>query len=107
MSIEFSPVFRERNLRGTGRPRRRPVSPRRVAANRANARKSTGPRTAAGKKRVARNARKHGLCAQFGARLPSECGATFNTFLAELEADLRPITTMQRGLFPQIASLMW
>ena len=33
----------------------------RVRANRANARKSTGPRSAAGKRRVARNARRHGL----------------------------------------------
>lgn len=31
------------------------------ARNRANARKSTGPKTAAGKRRTARNARRHGL----------------------------------------------
>src|SRR6185369_5956317 len=105
MSIEFSPAFRDRSsLLGTGR---RPVSPRRVAANRANARKSTGPRTAAGKKRVSRNALKHGLCAQFGARLPGECEATFNVFVAELEEDLHPATLMQRALFPQIANVMW
>ena len=105
MSIEFSPVFRDR--RSLSGPRRRPVSPRRIAANRANARKSTGPRTAAGKKRVSRNALKHGLCAQFGARLPGECEATFNIFVAELEEDLHPATLMQRALFPQIANVMW
>src|SRR3954469_2273657 len=33
----------------------------RIAANRANARKSTGPKTAAGKAKVSRNARRHGL----------------------------------------------
>jgi hypothetical protein len=33
----------------------------RVRANRANARKSTGPKSAAGKRRVGRNARRHGL----------------------------------------------
>ena len=33
----------------------------RIAANRANARKSTGPKTASGKARVSRNARRHGL----------------------------------------------
>ena len=33
----------------------------RIAANRANSRKSTGPKTAAGKARVSRNARRHGL----------------------------------------------
>jgi hypothetical protein len=37
------------------------VSEKRRAANRANARASTGPRTPAGKARVARNARRHGL----------------------------------------------
>jgi hypothetical protein len=33
----------------------------RIAANRANARKSTGPKTAAGKAKVSHNARRHGL----------------------------------------------
>jgi len=37
----------------------RPVSPKRFAANRANAAKSTGPRTPAGKARCSQNARKH------------------------------------------------
>ena len=39
---------------------KRPVSARRLEANRRNALKSTGPRTAAGKARSARNSRKHG-----------------------------------------------
>ena len=38
---------------------RRPVSPQRLAANRANAAKSTGPRTPEGKARCSQNARKH------------------------------------------------
>ena len=37
-----------------------PTAPR-VAANRRNARKSTGPKSRAGKSRTARNARRHGL----------------------------------------------
>jgi hypothetical protein len=37
----------------------RPVSPKRLAANRANAAKSTGPRTPQGKARSSQNARKH------------------------------------------------
>jgi hypothetical protein len=39
----------------------RALSPRRLAANRNNARKSTGPRTASGKARTSRNALRHGL----------------------------------------------
>jgi hypothetical protein len=37
------------------------ISPRKAAANQANAAKSTGPKTAAGKKRAAANASRHGL----------------------------------------------
>jgi hypothetical protein len=40
------------------------TSERKIAANRQNARKSTGPRTAAGKTRVRRNALRHGLAAR-------------------------------------------
>ena len=42
------------------------ASPQRIAANRRNARRSTGPRTATGKARAKRNAWQHGLA----ARLP-------------------------------------
>ena len=37
------------------------TSPRKIKANRANAQASTGPRTAKGKARAAKNARRHGL----------------------------------------------
>ncbi len=40
------------------------ATPAQIAANQRNARKSTGPRTANGKRRVARNALKHGLRAK-------------------------------------------
>jgi hypothetical protein len=82
------------------------VSDRRLAANRANARKSTGPRTTQGKRRVARNALKHGLCAAWSC-LPSECEPTFFTFVAEIEEDLRPRTATQKLIFDQIVNLMW
>src|SRR5262245_35557025 len=39
------------------------ISPQRLAANRANAMKSTGPRTDEGKAASRLNAMKHGLCA--------------------------------------------
>lgn len=84
----------------------RVISPRKLAANRANALKSTGPRTVEGKHRSASNAVKHGLCAAY-SHLPQECDATFNLFVDELEAELRPRTILQRTLFPQIVNLTW
>ena len=42
---------------------RKPVTPEQLAANRANARRSTGPRTPEGKARSAQNAVKHGFTA--------------------------------------------
>ncbi len=44
-------------------PSQHPLSQKQLAANRANAAKSTGPRTALGKSRSAQNARKHGFTA--------------------------------------------
>src|ERR1700722_13188808 len=43
---------------------RKALSPARLAANRNNAQKSTGPRTATGKQRSSKNALRHGLNAQ-------------------------------------------
>lgn len=42
-------------------------SPRQITANRANAQHSTGPRSTAGKRQSARNARKHGLAVAVSA----------------------------------------
>jgi hypothetical protein len=45
------------------------MSDKRIAANRANARRSAGPRTARGKRRSARNALRHGLSIPIGRDL--------------------------------------
>ena len=46
------------------------LSPRKIEANRKNAQRSTGPRTAAGKARSSMNARRHGLAAKADSTLP-------------------------------------
>ena len=68
----------------------RPISAKKLAANRANSKKSTGPRSKEGKSKVAQNARKHG-CSQ-SALLPSECTATYQIHLDEMHQSLRPQT---------------
>ncbi len=82
------------------------LSDRRLAANRANALKSTGPRTPAGKARSRLNALKHGVCSDTPV-LPSECAATFATFRHELECNLRPRNPIQLTLFHRIVNLTW
>ena len=74
-------AIREARLRanGTGEAKRA-TSAARVEANRRNAQRSTGPRTTEGKQKSSRNALKHGLCRTL-ACLPSECEATFLTFV--------------------------
>jgi hypothetical protein len=113
MSIEFLPYdtarcslasFHSADSLCEARPRR--TSPRRIAANRRNARRSTGPKTREGKLRSSRNALKHGLCSAT-AIPPCEDAPTFSIFLAELEDELQPISIMQKTLFPQIANLVW
>jgi len=46
------------------------ASERQIAANRRNARKSTGPHSGAGRKRASRNAYRHGLTLSVGASAP-------------------------------------
>ncbi|MDB5321577.1 MAG: hypothetical protein JWN40_3208, partial [Phycisphaerales bacterium] len=92
---------------------RKPISEKRVLANRLNALRSTGPRTPAGKQRVSANALKHGLRASAAhlcpeeSNHPAECSATYKTFEQELKEELQPKTVLQKTLFPQIATLAW
>jgi hypothetical protein len=69
------------------------TSEKKIAANRANARKSCGPRTASGKGRISRNALRHGLAAlkHLDPKLPQDtermakviCGDDTNPLLFE------------------------
>ncbi|MBN9658602.1 MAG: hypothetical protein J0H49_10520 [Acidobacteria bacterium] len=63
------------------------ISERRLAANRANARKSTGPRTAQGKAKVSENARRTGIYSE-DHRMPPRIEAHFQ---ALAEARTQPI----------------
>lgn len=90
----------------TRHPSPRPVSARKLAANRANAKKSTGPRTPEGKARSSRNALTHGLTAQCPA-LPPEETAAFQAFYLALRADYRPRSAAEDDIFDEIVNVRW
>lgn len=77
-----------------------------IAANRRNAAKSTGPKTAEGKGVASRNALRHGLTAHqlvlFDEGLPD-----FARFYAELRAALAPASAIEEALAEQIAIGTW
>ena len=63
------------------------VSVMQLEANRKNAEKSTGPRTAEGKEIVSRNALKHGLFSRY-LLLDDEDPAEYQALLDDLHAEL-------------------
>jgi hypothetical protein len=77
-----------------------------VRANRANARKSTGPRTAAGKEKASRNAVKHGLLAQ-EAVIAEEDPEEFESYREEMLADLSPAGPVEAVLAERVVGLSW
>jgi hypothetical protein len=79
----------------------------RAAASRRNGAKSRGPRTAEGKARSARNALKHGLCAQRFVALGDEDLAEFDALEAALTAELAPQGTLQAVLVRRIVAATW
>ena len=79
---------------------------RQIKANRLNARKSTGPKTAEGKAVVAQNAVKHGLFAHENV-IKCEKQADFDHFRDELLAGLAPVGGVEAMMAERIVSLSW
>jgi hypothetical protein len=77
-----------------------------VMANRANAQKSTGPRTAEGKAVVAQNAVKHGLRARVDV-IRGEDQAEFDMQREALLGELAPVGLKESMLAERIVSLSW
>jgi len=80
------------------------ASDARIAANRANALRSTGPRTAEGKERSRGNALKHGMTGA-GIALPREDADRVERRLAGFEAHFRPATEAGLALARRAAML--
>ncbi|MBL0158069.1 MAG: hypothetical protein IPP47_13345 [Bryobacterales bacterium] len=70
-----------------------------IAANQANARRSTKPRTAEGKTASARNATTHGLSFQDFVVLAGQ-EEEFDQFMADLEAEIQPAGAIERSSSP-------
>lgn len=76
------------------------------AANRRNARKSTGPVTDSGKAAASQNALRHGLTARQIAST-DERGADFADFAAALHRDLAPEGEVEEQLAEQVIVAAW
>jgi hypothetical protein len=92
------------------------MTERKTAANRENSRASTGPRTAAGRARSARNSRRHGLATPLGPHLLEEARRLARQFagdgappdlhdlawpIAHCELELRRVRQERDRLFSQ------
>ena len=77
-----------------------------ISANRRNAKKSTGPKTAAGKAKSAQNATKHGLLAR-QLVLSDEDGAEYEALRLSLIHELWPETPLEQLIVERIAAAQW
>ena len=79
---------------------------RQIQANRRNALKSTGPKTAAGKDQSRRNAVRHGLTAETVIGM-LEDAEDYRQFEAAVIADYDAQSAVERELVLRLASLLW
>ena len=90
--------------------RKPPLSERKVEANRRNARCSTGPKTARGKRIVARNAIKHGLLARevvITAGEGKENRQDFDKLVEGLRKHYEPVGVVEESLVDTIVTCLW
>ncbi len=77
-----------------------------IQANRLNAQKSTGPRTAEGKERASQNAVKHGLLAK-QAVIQGEDPAEFELYREGMLQTLAPVGAVEAMLAERVVGLSW
>jgi len=90
--------------------RKRPVSERRIQANRRNALRSMGPTTARGKRTVARNAIKHGLLAREVVITAGDGKEDLNEFHGLIERlceQYQPVGVVEESLVETVATCWW
>jgi hypothetical protein len=82
------------------------ISQAKLDANRANAQKSTGPKTDAGKAKVSQNATRHGL-ASHGLIVAPEDLPYFTQIESELRADAQPAGALEETAFQHLLMHRW
>src|SRR5581483_6896554 len=82
------------------------ATPAQIAANQANAKKSTGPRTEAGKAKTRTNAIRHGLCA-FIDCMDNEDTTESRALLADLMEEHQPQGPTEQILVFKMAENFW
>jgi hypothetical protein len=84
------------------------LSAAKLAANRRNALRSSGPRTIAGTRASSMNATRHGLSATSVVVIRGvEDEAEYEALVADVIADLKPIGAVERLLAERVAQLWW
>src|SRR5579884_3718204 len=86
--------------------KQQPISEAKLAANRANAEKSTGPKSEEGKSRSSRNSFKHGLYSK-QLVLPGEDPAELDRLKADLRAEHQPANETEEILVNELAEQYW
>ena len=76
-----------------------------INANRENAKKSTGPRTPEGKRKVAQNPVSHGMYCAASTLRQLEGGKDFENLIENFRKDIRPHGALQEALVEQLASM--
>ncbi len=104
---ERSKIRKEVKAEGSGKPT---VSLRKVESNRRNSQKSTGPKTATGKKRVSRNAVRHGFFSKFlliQHRDGKESQGEYDDFYAGVLKHYQPVGWLEELWGEKIAVWSW
>jgi hypothetical protein len=82
------------------------VTPQRLAANRANAQFSTGPKTAEGRAKSSLNAVRTGLTGRT-VLLPSEDGEAYEAHLENYRREFQPVGIRETQLVQNLADAQW
>jgi hypothetical protein len=104
------PAISERREAAADTSRTTTTSPKKIEANRRNALKSTGPRTPGGKKRVSRNATRHGFFSKWlliQGRDGNESKQEYDDFCAGVQDHYSPVGWLEELWAEKIVVWSW